>query len=253
MHKIDQELRPESTLEVHDIVELTAVNPNFDWAKGVPMLTNIYSLKFEFKPVRMIVVDLPQPGGMIAPKQVWYMVYSVTNTGKELVPSFGESTQIQVQQVNRPIRFFPALYMYCPEVGKIFPDQILPAALAKIQEKEDKTRNFHDTVDMLGKEIKPGETVWGVAIWNGLQPQVNEFSIYVEGLTNAYRYSDDGSYKQGDNLLTGRTIVNKSLKIYFSRPGGFEDPNMNPIHYGRIDGPDHEWVFTTRYVGRKSQ
>ena len=36
-----------------------------------------------------------------------------------------------------------------------------------------------------------GETVWGVATWQDVDPNNVWFSVYVEGLTNAYRFSDD--------------------------------------------------------------
>ena len=43
-------------------------------------------LDFKFKPVRMIWVDIPQPSGYMQRKLIWYMVYSVTNTGKVMHP-----------------------------------------------------------------------------------------------------------------------------------------------------------------------
>ena len=65
----------------HNVVELLAIEPKLDWAKNVPVRRDVWGLDFKFKPVRMVPVDLPQPSGKMARKLVWYMVYSVTNTG----------------------------------------------------------------------------------------------------------------------------------------------------------------------------
>ena len=41
--------------------------------------------------------------------------------------------------------------------------------------------------------------MWGVATWEYVDPRMDFFSIYVKGLTNAYRFADPpGAYKAGE-------------------------------------------------------
>ena len=37
------------------------------------------------------------------------------------------------------------------------------------------------------RDIAVGETLWGVATWEDIDPRIVRFSVYVFGLTNAYR------------------------------------------------------------------
>ena len=42
------------TVSRHDVVELLAVDKNFNWAKDVDFRHEVWALQFKFKPVRMI-------------------------------------------------------------------------------------------------------------------------------------------------------------------------------------------------------
>ena len=89
-------------------------------------------------------------------------------------------------------------------------------------------------------------TVWGVATWEDIDPATDYFSIYVQGLTNAYRY-EDGEYKKGDAPGTGRKFTKKTLQLNFWRPGDTVDPHEEEIRYGcRIDPDqaDQQAIFT---------
>ena len=63
------------------------------------------------------------------------------------------------------------------------------------------------------REIAVGETLWGVATWEDIDPQIVRFSVYVSGLTNAYKWKDEpGAYKPGDPILKGRKLYRKTLQ-----------------------------------------
>ena len=63
-------------------------------------------------------------------------------------------------------------------------------------------------------------SVWGVATWVDLDPRIDFFSIYIQGLTNAYKFVDDlDQFRVGDPPLTGRTISTRTLQLCFWRPG----------------------------------
>jgi hypothetical protein len=65
----------------HDVPELLAVDATFDWAKDMQYYHDVWALDFTFKPMRMIEVDVPAPGGKLRKKLVWYLVYRVKNPG----------------------------------------------------------------------------------------------------------------------------------------------------------------------------
>jgi len=65
----------------HDVHELLGVDGTFDWAKDTQYYHDIWALEFTFKPMRMIEVDLPAPGGKLRKKLIWYLVYRIKNPG----------------------------------------------------------------------------------------------------------------------------------------------------------------------------
>jgi hypothetical protein len=112
--------------------------------------------------------------------------------------------------------------------------------------REDRNRQFLTTVEMCGRDIAPGETLWGVVTWEYVDPEIHRFSIYVKGLTNAYRWRDDpASYKRGDVPGTGRRLYQKTLKLNFWRPADAYFEHEEEIRYG-VPGErdrDYEWAY----------
>ena len=242
----------------HDIVELLAVDQGFDWAKDIPFRHDVWVLEFKFKPMRMVWVDVPQSGGRMQRKLIWYMVYSVTNPGKIMHPvedkSLGyelyDKRQVyEVKMVDRPIRFVPELLLEGHQFmkddegfTKVYPDRVIPVADAAIRMREDRNRPFLTSVE-ISREIAVGETVWGAATWEDVDPRIVKFSVYVSGLTNSYRWKDEtGGYKQGDSIGTGRKLFRKTLKLNFWRPSDEYFEHEKEIRYGVPGGVDYEWV-----------
>ena len=64
---------------------------------------------------------------------------------------------------------------------KVYPDRVIPVALDPIRLREDPQRRFLTSVEMC-REIPVGETLWGVATWEDIDPRIVRFSIYVSGL-----------------------------------------------------------------------
>ena len=82
MRSIDPTRRVAESFSIHDVTELLAVDPNFDFAKEILFPHDVWSLEFQFKPVRTIWVDIPQPSGKMQRELIWYMVYAVTNRAR---------------------------------------------------------------------------------------------------------------------------------------------------------------------------
>ncbi|MBP3532007.1 MAG: hypothetical protein J6K25_12645 [Thermoguttaceae bacterium] len=54
----------------------------YAWATDLFFTKEIWQLEFSYKNIRTIEVDFPAENGKMERKRVWYLVYSVTNTGK---------------------------------------------------------------------------------------------------------------------------------------------------------------------------
>jgi hypothetical protein len=259
--KIPLETELGETLSRHDAVELLATDPNYKWAKDLTYRHNVWQLEFEFKPMRMIYVDIPQPSGRMQRKLIWYMVYTVKNTGKVLVPTQDEKLSYEekladkkmvyrIKEEEKAVRFFPEFLLEGSNrlkegagFTKAYPDRVIPIAVAPIQMREDPNRKLLTTVE-IGKEIGVGETLWGVATWEDIDPRIRRFSVYVSGLTNAYRWKDTpGEYKADDPIGKGRQLFKKTLKLNFWRPGDEYFEHEEEIHYGIPGHPDYEWVY----------
>ena len=174
------------------------------------------------------------------------------------------------------LRFFPHFVLTATEFKdasgkpKEYLDVVIPAAMGPIKAREFPGRpdaTLYDSLTISEVPIpKSDETtdnrVWGVVTWVDVDPRIDYYIVYVQGLTNAYRFDDPaGAFKKGDPPGTGRTIVRKTLQLNFWRPGDTIDPSEEEIRYGcrmdpepveqqkifaqfGIDKPiDHLWLY----------
>ncbi|MDO4550398.1 MAG: hypothetical protein Q4C96_04005 [Planctomycetia bacterium] len=128
-------------------------------------------------------------------------------------------------------------------------DRYIPLAVTAINRKEDPGRKIYDSIQMMYKEIKPGEEVWGVALWSGVNSSTDKFSVYVSGLTNAYEWNEDpAAYKNSDTPAAGATYRYKTLKLNYWCPGD-ETPSGQRTEVFRMGipgmdgGSDYRWIY----------
>lgn len=222
-------------------------------SKTAILRREIWNLEFAFKPVRMIDVDVPTAAGP-QQRKIWYMVYRVQYRGADLQTrdegvQFAATSIAAIDRVDYDSRrFFPQFLLEAREVRKAYADQILPSAKAAILAREfpagpsgrvtlaeDKLFN---TVEMARQNIprtNGGEdgSVWGYVTWEGIDPRVNFFSVYVRGLTNAYEFEDPpGAYQPGDPPGKGRKIQLKTLRLNFWRPSDTFAADEREIRFG---------------------
>jgi hypothetical protein len=264
----------------------------FERAKNVTLRRTIWNLEFSFKPLRMMYVDIPQPSGKMQRKLVWYMVYRVRNMGSHIKPkplvetvertSAAEPnlvhTTYEAEKTNEvelfgrlttDLRFFPHFVLASSEYDKEYLDQVIPAALEPIRRREFPGRevDLKNSLTMSGVALPVSDpasnvdhSAWGVVTWVDVDPRIDYYKVFVQGLTNAYRF-EDGEYKKGEAPGTGRKFTKKTLQLNFWRPGDTIDPHEEEIRYGcRIDADpaeqqaifaeygidkpiDHQWVY----------
>jgi len=244
----------------------------FERAKQATLRRTIWNLEFSFKPLRMLYVDVPQPSNRMQRQLVWYMVYRVRNLGKHITPveeteevklESGETTRVHVTfkrgetnevevfgRKTTELRFFPNFVLSSIEYDKEYLDRVIPAALAPIKAREFPGRKDQALYDSLSigevpiklSDEKNDNGVWGVVTWTDVDPRIDYFVLYVQGLTNAYRFEDPaGAYKAGDPPGTGRKLTKKTLQLNFWRPGDTVDPNEEELRYGvRVDADEEE-------------
>lgn len=263
----------------------------FERMKTATLRRTIWNLEFSFKPMRMLYVDIPQPSGKMQRKLVWYMVYRVRNLGghirpEEVVETIAKSKEDEstthityrrgltdeVEMFGKPttqLRFFPHFVLASSEYDKEYLDRVIPAALEPIREREFPGRQIelHNSLTISEKPIAKTDaagdhSLWGVVTWVDVDPKIDYYMVYVQGLTNAYQFSDPaGGFKKGDAPGTGRQFTKKTLQLNFWRPGDTVDPHEEEIRYGcpidadpieqqrilaeyGIDKPiDYQWLY----------
>ena len=120
--------------------------------------------------------------------------------------------------------------------GVAYLDQFIPLALLRIKERE-RMPNLETTVSIAERELAPGEDAWGVAMWTDIDPRINEFSIFVSGLTNAYRW-ENRDWEEGEmegNIGEGQIIRRRVLKTDWWRVGDRHSLNEAQIRFGSRD------------------
>jgi hypothetical protein len=245
---IPPDLEPDETVSTHDLVEVRS-NRQLQWdpafipvtetlygmSGGVKFRREIWGLEFSFKPLRMIEVD---------GKLVMYLVYRVRNTGKTLEPTEGEGGVYEAKPGSgEPIQFFPQFVLESHDRAaggdpKAYLDRVNPAAVAAIRQREMRGGKLLNSIEMAEQPIPVSDDrvnrgVWGVATWTDVDPRIDFFSIYVGGLTNAYRWDDAaGGYRPGDPPGRGRQFARKTLQLNFWRPGDELLRSEHEFRYG---------------------
>ncbi|MEX2139646.1 MAG: hypothetical protein WD894_10315 [Pirellulales bacterium] len=266
---------PGETVSFPNIVELVSI-PGLNWtpqtiskaetlaakATRVAFRRDVWNLEFSFLPMRMVAVDVPQPGGKMRRTMIWYLVYRVTNQGGHLHPERQADGTPAIKKVDHPVTFIPSFTLYNPELRKSYLDKIIPVAMGPIRAQEDPRRKLLNSAEMMEQPIQVStetedNSVWGLATWESgfesgdlVDPRTDYFSIYVDGLSNAYKFADPpAAYKAGEPPAKGRLYYEKMLQLNFWRPSDeFSDAETDiylgaPSDLGIRGRIDYQWVF----------
>ena len=203
----------------------------------------VWGLEFTFKPFRLVNVEIPQPTGKMQKKPIWYMVYRVRYLGYEIHPKVdqratGSSTFNKFLPERRDVdsrRFVPQFVLRNHGTKATYLDHVIPAAIDEIKQRE-RLPELYNTVEISGVPIpvsaeKTGKGVWGVVTWQDVNPRTDFFSVYIQGLTNAYRFENT------ENPQQRRELQFKTLQLNFNRPGDTVRENEREIHYGIPHNP----------------
>ena len=216
-------------------------------AETATMHRPVWQLEFGFKPIRMLRTEIREADGSSRRVLVWYMVYYVRNPGQHLSPTpepnAFQANEFQVKPRDHVVRFLPTFVLQAHDVKKAYLDQVLPTVVEQIRAREDPAIRFHHSVDISKVRLLPSdetERVWGVATWIDVDPRIDFFSVYVQGLTNAYRWQDlpGAAVQPGAPPDATRRIRQKTLQINFYRPGDTEHEHESEIFVGAPTNED---------------
>lgn len=211
-------------------------------AKHVIFRRSVWCLEFSFKPLRMTWVDLPQANGEMKSQLVWYLVYKIRNTGFHLRPlpqpdRWGHVVY-DVERVNHNVRFFPQLVLECFDQKKAYIDRVIPLAAERIRLIEDPALTFYNSVavseiDIPVSTAQEDHSIWCIATWVGVDPRTDFFGIFVQRLSNAYRWEESKDETLADNAAEkGRTYQYKTLQLNFWRPGDAVREHQSEVRFG---------------------
>lgn len=203
-------------------------------SREVILRHDVWGLEFSFKPARLIEVDVPQRSGKMQRKVVWYLIYKVRYTGKDLLPKtenvVGSDVPEPPESVRfESVRFLPRFTIVSKERNLNIDAQILPSAKEAIAKRERVGKPIYDHIEIGKLDIAVTSTekdnaVWGVATWMDVDPRLDFFAIDVRGLTNAYKIRMDTDGK--------KNFDRKTLRVYFWRPGDSIDESKDRILLG---------------------
>lgn len=177
----------------------------------------IWVFDFAFRPIRIVTVDIPGKGR----RQLHYMYYQVINrTGKP--------------------RMFVPQFTLITDTGKRYEDSVIPKAVELVQTREDPAIKLLGAVSVMGivpesKKAGIDDAVFGVAIWEDVDPHADKFSVYVRGLSDGFVQADvppEGSAKAPAKY--------KTLRIDFIRRGDQFDLKEREI---QLLDPPYEWIY----------
>ncbi len=182
--------------------------------------SKIWVLDFKFKDPRLIKVDVPGRGQKVC----WYLWYQVINRTPE------------------PHTFIPDFELVTHDRHTVYHDQVLPKVQDAIRQIEDPTGylNIKNSVTIAAEPIPPSrpnampKAVTGVAVWDDVDPDSNNYSIYIAGLSNGWAQTDNPISADKEPI-----IRRKTLELDFKRLGDRYNMTSEEIHFV---GP-YKWIY----------
>ena len=135
-------------------------------------------------------------------------------------------------------RFFPHFVLRSHDLKKEYLDRVIPSAVVPVAVREQIGNDLLNSVQMSATKIMISDGridrgVWGIVTWEDVDPRTDHFSVYIQGLTNAYKFLDpEGAFQSGDPPGKGRQFSFKTLQLNFWRPGDSVLEHEEEVRYG---------------------
>lgn len=234
-------------------------------SRRVVLFRDVWQYEFSFTGLRQMARPIRQPNGQVTQENIWYMVYRIRNLGKSMGfeqvkanPNFDRQLyelQKNKQAADTKTDFLPRFTIegwVIPaektEYEKaVYRDFIDPALVKRVQQKEDPGRRLLSTIEMSQVNLPviqdpAADGAWGVAVWRDVDPRIDYLSVYVSGLTNAYRIKQDANGKI--------ELDQKTLQLNFWRAGDTVSEAEDEVDYGipLVNDARRQVLITRRYA-----
>jgi hypothetical protein len=184
---------------------------------------DLWVMQVDFKPMRLMRVETRDPKtGERREETIWYVVYRAVN--KPLKAAGEADPRTPVNNYDPP----PGPSLLVPEfelvsddnnVQRVYPDVVLPEAEAAIAGREmrggDQQNALKNSVaivqPVLPADDAGAKPIYGVAMWRGVDPTIDNFKVYASGFSNGYK---EVKGPDGKPVILRREIV-----LDFWRPG----------------------------------
>jgi hypothetical protein len=242
LHTISPEIEEGETVSPRaDLIEITTARSYLKWQPQFSPATRTLFERSQRVPLRRSI------WGLMQRKTLWYMVYRVRYLGAEV---HFEKQREALSDGDRYVRFrntkkdaefryfMPYFTLRSHAFGKEYLDRIIPAATDDIEAVEKVGAPILNSIEMantklMREDAETGKGVWGVVVWEDVDPRTNFFSLYIQGLTNAYHYNDTAAeLSKSDPIASGREFEVKTLQLNFYRPGDTIDLVKDTVYYG---------------------
>ncbi len=201
--------------------------------------SSLWVMEVDLKPMRLIWVDMPDPKtGEVNPELFYYLCYRAVNRPVEIPATRETEPRNRPDPEPGPAFFIPEFTLVPTDADEkqVFLDAIVPRAVEAINRKE--RRKFKNSVTIVGsipqattEKANDENALHGVALFRGVDPKIDRFTVYMNGFSNGYQVSKG---PDGEPLMLRKTIVQK-----FWRPGDKFDAESLEI---RFDG-EPAWIF----------
>ncbi|MCA9040888.1 MAG: hypothetical protein KDA65_11120 [Planctomycetaceae bacterium] len=193
---------------------------------------DLWILDVAFKPMRMLPLELTNPKtGNKERRNVWYLVYKVRNVPLERPQDTSDQTPINTEDQRRIGQIFVPefeLVTHDNDRTQAYRDEILPEAVSLIAKRE--RLPLQSSIAIAGdlEKTDSNEYRYGVAIWTGIDPNTDFFTLYASGFSSAYRINPE------NGSLQKRTIM-----LEYARPGD----KYEEIEKEFRPKDDPEWIY----------
>lgn len=185
-----------------------------------------------FKPMRYMRVEVTDPKtGKKTRELVWYVCYKAINR------PLGQKKATDIDPVNdydippsKPF-FVPEFTLVTDDNGvqKTYHDIVLPEAQAAILKEREQRKaggpRYRNSVEVVGPipevtdaETAPGQTIWGMAMFRGVDPDADHFRLFMTGFSNGYKLT---TLPGSDEPL----VLRRTVRQEYWRPGDGIDQN----------------------------
>lgn len=175
----------------------------------------VWTLDVYMKPMRMIPIELTDPAtGTKKLEYVRYIAYrAVPKKVEKRVAENAPENQFD-EPVSPPL-FIPEFTLVITDNDRHeeHQDQVIPEALVAINKREKANyKSSVSVVDQLPEAPEDGAQspgIMGVAMWRGIDPEADRYTVYMTGFSNGYRKIEG---PDGNPAILTKTIVSKYIR-----------------------------------------